>query len=100
MTGSIRGGKDQRLVMAAWSGEDRQGEGSDANAKGQQRRDRVADMGGALVRGPASVPKPLAAEGSGQQQLAAGDEQRNGVLHAWMLPGSPPWLLAWPDGGA
>jgi hypothetical protein len=40
------------------------------------------------------VPKPQATKGPGQQKLTPGDEQRNGVLHARMLPSSPPWLPA------
>jgi hypothetical protein len=93
-------GESLRLVLTGPSGEDGQGEGSDADAKGQQRRNGVAGMGGPLARWPASVPKPLAAQGRGQQELAAGDEQRNGVLHALMLSGSPTRVLsAWSGGG-
>ena len=84
----------------AWSGEQRQREGGNRDAKGQERRDGVADMGGPLARRPASVPKSLAAQGARQQELAAGDEQRNGVVHAWMLADSRPWELpAWSGGG-
>jgi hypothetical protein len=91
-------GDAQQLAMAAWLGEQCQREGSDA--EGQQRRDGVADMGGPLAWWPASVLKPKAAESPGQQQLTAGDEQRNGVLHGWMLADSWPWGLgAWSGGG-
>jgi hypothetical protein len=54
------------------SGEERQRQGCDRDAQGQQRRDGVADMGGALARRSAAVPNPLAAQGPGQQELAAG----------------------------
>ena len=98
MTGPIRVGEPFQLVPAAPSGEKGQRQGGDAEAKGQQRRDGVPDMSGPLARRAASVPKPQATQGPGQQQLTAGDEQGNGVLHSWMLPSSPPWPLAWPDG--
>jgi hypothetical protein len=93
MTRPVRVGESQ-LGTAAPSGEDSQRESSDADAKRRQRRDGVPHMGGPLVRWSASVPKPQATERSGQQQLTAGDQQRNGVLHARMLASSPPWLLA------
>jgi len=100
MTGPVRVGEAHQLVFVAWSGEQRQREGSDRDAKRQQRRDGVADMGGPLARRSASVPKPLAAQGPGQQELAAGDEQRNSVVHAWMLADSRPWELpAWSGDG-
>jgi hypothetical protein len=89
-----RVGEPLRLVVVDSSGEDGQREGSNADAKGQQRGDGVPDMGGPLARRSASVPKPQATKGSRQQQLTASDEQRNGVLHARMLPSSPPRLLA------
>jgi hypothetical protein len=98
MTSPVRVGEPFQLGAAAPSGEDGQREGSDADAKGQQRRDGVPDMGGPLAWRSASVPKPQATKGPGQQQLTAGDEQRNGVLHAPMLASSSPWRLAWPDG--
>jgi hypothetical protein len=98
MTGPVGVGEAFQLVLAALSGEQGQREGSDADAKGQQRRDGVPGMGGPLTRRVASIPKPQATKGPGQQQLTAGDEQGNGVLHAWMLASSPPWLLAGPDG--
>jgi hypothetical protein len=98
MTPPVRVGEPLRLVLVDSSGEDGQREGSDADAKRQQRRDGVPDMGGPLARRSASVPKPQATKGPGQQELTAGDEQGNGVLHARMLASSPPWLLAWPDG--
>jgi hypothetical protein len=101
MTGPIAVGEPLQLVMAAWLGEDGQREDSDTDAKGKQRGDGMPDMGGPLTRWPASVLKPKAAEGAGQHQLAPGDEHRDGVLHAWMLADSWPWvLLAWPDGGS
>jgi len=100
MIGPGRVGASLRLLLAAWSVEEGQGEGSTADAKGQQRRDGVAGMGGPLAWWPVSVPQPLAAQRRGQQELAAGDEQRNGVLHAWMLPDSRTRvLLAWSGGG-
>ena len=100
MSDPVRVGDAQQLAMAAWLGQQCQRESSDTDAKGQQRRDGVADMGGPLARWPASVPKPKAAERPGQQELTAGDEQRNGVLHGWMLPDSWPWELgAWSGGG-
>jgi hypothetical protein len=99
MTGPVHVGEAHQLVVVAWSGEQRQREGSNRDAKGQQRRDGMPDMGGPLARWSASVPKPKAAQGPGQQELAAGDEQRNRVVHAWMLPDSRPWELpAWSDG--
>jgi hypothetical protein len=98
MTGPAGVGWPVQPVMAAPSGKEGQREGSDADAKGQQRRDGVPDMGGPLARRSASIPKPQATKGPGQQKLTAGDEQGNGVLHGWMLPSSPPWPLAWPNG--
>jgi hypothetical protein len=94
MTGPVRVGEPVQVGAATSSGEDGQREGSDADAKGQQRRDGVSDMGGPLARRPASVPKPQATKGPGQQKLTTGDEQRDGVLHARMLASSPRWLLA------
>ena|SRR5688572_6669860 len=98
MTRPVRVREPVELGVATPSGQDGQREGSDADAKGQQRRDGMPDMGGPLGRRSASVPKPQATKGPGQQQLTAGDEQGNGVLHARMLPSSRPWRLAWPDG--
>ena len=98
MTRPVRLREPLRLVVVDCSGEDGQREDSDANAKGQQRRDGVPDMGGPLARRSASVPKPQATDGPGQHELTAGDEQRDGVLHTRMLPSSPPWRLAGPDG--
>ena len=94
MTRPVGVGEPLPLVVVDSSGEEGQREGSDADAKRHQRRDGVPDMGGPLARRAASVPKPQATNGSGQQQLTAGDEQRNGVLHARMLASSLPWLLA------
>jgi hypothetical protein len=100
MTGPVRLGEGLRLLLAAWSVEEGQGEGSDADAKGQQRRDGVAGMGGPLAWWPSAVPEPLPADDPGQQQRASGDEQRDGVGHGWMLPDARPWVLrAWRDGG-
>jgi hypothetical protein len=100
MTEPVRVGEAHQLVVVAWSGKQRQREGSNRDAKGQQRRDGVTDMGRSLVRRAASVPKPLAAQGAGQQELAASDEQRDGVLHAWMLVDSRPGELpVWSGGG-
>ncbi len=94
MTRPVRVGESFQLGAAAPSGEDSQREGGDADAKRHQRRAGVPHMGGPLARWPASVPKPQATKGPGQQELTAGDEQRYGVLHARMLASSPPWLLA------
>jgi hypothetical protein len=93
MTGPAGVGWPVQPVLAAPSGEEGQREGSDADDKGQQRRDGVPDMGGALTRWSALVPKPLAAEDSGQQQRAAGDEHRDGVGHGRMLADSGLRLL-------
>jgi hypothetical protein len=97
MRSTVRVGAPLQLLVVVGSGKDGQREGSDGDAKRQQRRDGMADMGGALVWWPASVTKPLAAEGAGQQELTAGDEQGNGVLHAGMLADPRPWLA---DGGS
>ena len=94
MTRPVGVGEPFQLGAAAPSGEYGQRESGDADAKRQQRRDGVPDMGGPLARRAASVPKPQATKGPGQQQLTAGDEQRNGVLHARMLASSLAWLLA------
>ena len=99
MTRPLGVGEPLQLVMAAQLGEDGQGEGSKADAKRQQRGDGVAGMGGPLARWPASIPKPLAADDPGDQELTAGDEYRNGVLHAGMLADPRPWLRPTRSGG-
>jgi hypothetical protein len=99
MTGPVRVGHALPLVLVARSGEEGQREDSHADHQGHQRRDGVADMGGPLARWPTSVPKPKATERPGQQQLTAGDEHRNGVLHGWMLPDTWPWGLGARSGG-
>jgi hypothetical protein len=100
MSGPIRLGEPVQLVTAGWSGEEGQRQDGEADAKGQQGRDGVADMGGPLAWWPASVSEQLAAEDPGQQQRASGEEQRDGVGHHRMLPDSRPWgRLAWRDGG-
>ena len=100
MTRPVHVGERFRLGAATPSGEDGQREGSDADAKRHQGRDGVPDMGGPLARRSAPVPKPQATKGPGQQQLTAGDEQRNGVLHCWMLAGPRDWMMpAWSGGG-
>jgi hypothetical protein len=96
----VRVGGFQRVRTSGWSGEDGQGKGSNAETEREQRHDRVPEVGASLAWWPASIPKPQAANSPCQQKLAAGDEHRNGVLHAWMLADSWPWvLLAPPDGG-
>ena len=100
MTVPARVGDRRSVVLVGWSGEDGQRQDSEADAKGYQRRDGMPGVGGALARWLASVPKPLAANDPGQQELAGGDEDRNGVLHAGMLADSWPLVLAArPDGG-
>jgi hypothetical protein len=94
MTGPVGLGEPVQVGAATSSGEDGQREGSDADAKRQQRRDGMPHMGGSLARRPASIPKPQATKSPGQQKLTTGDEQRDGVLHARMLPSSLAWLLA------
>ena len=94
MTRPVRVGEAFQVAAAAPSGQDGQREGSDADAKRQQRCDGVPDVGGPLARRSALVPKPQATKGPGQQKLTTGDEQRDGVLHARMLASSPRWLLA------
>ncbi len=98
MTEPIPTGEPFQLLMAVRSGEHGQGEGGGGDAQCQQRRDGMAGMGRALVWRPASVAKPLAAEGARQQELTAGNEQRNGVVHAGMIPDWPWRSRAWPDG--
>jgi hypothetical protein len=72
-------------VVAGWSGEHGQREGREADGECQQRRDGVAEVGGALGWWSASIAQPQATEGSGEQQRAGGDEQRDGVRHGGMV---------------
>ena len=85
MTEPVGIGEGQDRVVAAWSAEHGQREGRDADGECQQRRDGVADVGGALVWWSALIPQPLTPEDAGEQQRPSGDEQRDGVRHDRMV---------------